>query len=192
MIRSTVAVGLLALVALQGGQDQEQAQEKAALLQALPNSKHTLLEGIQQLSKAPATPISAKFEFEHGKLSLSVYTAGKGLDADAEHNVLQEHAGSPEGSEWKPAVEVFEDNAHVARSAQQQTLMALSRSSLAEVVKKAEQAQAGIVYSITPVLRGRRAWFVVLVAQSGGSVELDYDLLTGEPVKARDADAPKK
>src|SRR5262245_40628424 len=157
MIRSTVAVGLLALAALQGGQDQEKA-----LLQALPNSKHTLLEGIQQVGKAPETPISAKFELENGKLSLSVYTAGKGLDVDAEHNVLQEYAGSPESSEWKPAVAVFDDSAHVARSAQQQTLMALARSSLAEVVKKAEQAQAGTVYSITPVLRGRRAWFVLL------------------------------
>src|SRR5262245_15607635 len=118
MIRSVAAIGLLVFVAAQGGQ----GEEEKALLQALPNSKRTLLEGIQQVCKAPETPISAKFEFEHGKLSLSVYTAAKGLDVDAERNVLQEYAGSPEADAWKPAVEVFEDTGHVARSAQQLTL----------------------------------------------------------------------
>jgi hypothetical protein len=42
------------------------------------------------------------------------------------------------------------------------------------------------------VLRGRKAQFVVLAAQDGHSVELAYDLLSGEPVKVREADAPKK
>src|SRR5262245_14947374 len=100
MIRSVAATGLLVFAAAQGGQDE-------ALLKALPNSKHTLLEGIQQVCKAPAKPISAKFELEDGKLSLSVYTAGLGLDVDAEHNALREHAGSPEGAAWDPQVEVF-------------------------------------------------------------------------------------
>src|SRR5262245_36360801 len=162
MIRSVAAVGLLVFVAAQGGQGEEKA-----LLQALPQSKHTLLEGIQQLCKAPETPISAKFEFEHGKLSLSVYTAAKGLDVDAERNVLQEYAGSPEADAGKPAVEVFEDTGHVARSAQQLTLMALAGASLGDVVRKAAKAQTGTVYSITPVLRGRKAQFIVLAAQDG-------------------------
>lgn len=187
MIRSAAAIGLIVLTAFQGGQDEEKA-----LLKSLPNSKHTLLAGIQQVTKASETPISAKFEFEDGKLSLSVYTAGKGLDVDAEHNVLQEHAGSPETDTWKPEVEVFKDTEHVARSAQQLTLMALAGVSLPDVLKKAEKAQAGTVYSITPVLRGRKAQFLVLAAQNGRSVELDYDLMTGEPVKAHDANAPKK
>jgi len=188
MIRSVAAIALLAFVAAQAAQ----GEEEKALLKALPNSKHTLLEGIQQVSKAPATPISAKFEFEDGKLSLSVYVAGKGLDVDAEHNVLQEHAGSPEAAAWKPEVEVFEDTQHVARSAQQLTLMALAGASLADVVQKAGKAQTGTIYSITPVLRGRKAQFVVLAAQDGHTVEFAYDLLTAEPVKVRDADAPRK
>jgi hypothetical protein len=55
-----------------------------------------------------------------------------------------------------------------------------------------EKGQPGTIYSITPVLRGRKAQFVVLTAQNGRSVEIVYDLLSGEAIKARDADAPKK
>ena len=185
MIRSAIAIACLVFASPQVSPDDE-------LLKALPNSKHTLLEGIQQLGMAPEVPISAKFELEDGKLSLSVYTAGKGLAVDAEHNVLQEYAGSPEAAAWQPKVEVFKDVEHTARSSQQLTLMALAAASLSDVLKKVEKAQAGTAYSITPVLRGRKAQFVVLTAQNGRSVELVYDLLTGDAVKARDADAPKK
>src|SRR5580765_1458519 len=62
-----------------------------ALLKALPAAKHTLAEGIQKVSKGSESAISAKFEVEDGKLSLSVYTAGKGLGVPAEKNVLQEY-----------------------------------------------------------------------------------------------------
>ena len=163
-----------------------------ALLKALPGSKHSLLDGIQQLSKAPATAISAKFELEDGKLSLSVYTAGKGLTVEADHNVLQVYAGSPEAPDWKPEAEVFEDVEHVARSAQQLTLMALSPSTLADILKKAEKDQPGTIYSITPALRDRKAAFVVLVADKDKSVEIVYDLLTGAPMKPVNAGAPRK
>src|SRR5690349_12606805 len=78
-----------------------------ALLKALPAAKHTLAEGIQKVSKGAEAAISAKFEVEDGKLSLSVYMAGKGLGVAAESNVLQEYAGSPESADWKPEVEVF-------------------------------------------------------------------------------------
>jgi hypothetical protein len=185
MFRSVIAIACVSLAAPQGSQDE-------ALLKALSNSKHRLAEGIQQLGKASETPISAKFELEDGKLSLSVYTAGKGLGVDAEHNVLQEYAGSPEAAVWQPKVEVFEDREHIARSAQQLTLMALAGASLLDVLAKAEKNGAGTVYSITPVVRGHRAQFVVLAAKDGRSVELDFDLLTGDAIKARDADAPKK
>src|SRR5262245_46961102 len=93
--------------------------EEDALLKALPKSKHSLADGVQQVSKSPETAISAKFELEEeegedkekeknekeeegGELSLSVYTAEKGLGVDAEHNVLKEYAGGPEAALWKP------------------------------------------------------------------------------------------
>jgi len=163
-----------------------------ALLKALPSSKHTLAEGIQQASKGSESAISAKFEVEDGKLSLSVYTAGKGLGVAAEHNVLQEYAGSPEAAAWKPEVEVFKDVEHVARSAEQLTLMSLGSTSLADFVKKAEKDHPGTVYSVTPVLRDRKAAVVVLVAEKDKSTELVYDLASGAPVKAVEAGAPKK
>lgn len=162
------------------------------LLKALARSKVTLREGIQQVGKGAETAISAKFELEEGKLSLSVYTAGKGVGIDAEHNVLQEYSGSPEGAAWKPGVEVFHDVEHVARSAQQLTLLALASVSLLEVLKRAEQEQAGTIYSITPVLRDRKPRFVVLVADQGRSREVVYDGFTGEAVKARDGEDHRK
>jgi hypothetical protein len=159
--------------------------EHAKLLPTLSKSKHTLAAGIKQAAaKSPEVAISAKFELEEGKLSLSVYTAEKGLGTDAEHNVLKELAGSPEASEWKPEVEVFKDVPHVSRASQQLALMSLSKFSLLDILQKAEKDQPGTVFSITPVLRDRKAHFVVLVAAEGKVVELQYDLMTGEGLKS--------
>jgi hypothetical protein len=151
--------------------------DSAELVKALASSKHTLAEGIKQVSKAPETAISAKFEFDDaGKLSLSVYTAEKGLGVDAEHNVLKEYGGSPEQPAWTPGIEVFKDVAHVARSAQQQTLMALAKMSLLDVVTKAEKVGNGQVLSITPVLEGRNAFFAVQLVSGGKVVASKYGL----------------
>jgi uncharacterized membrane protein YkoI len=157
------------------------------LLKALSQAKHTLADGLQQVSKSPEIAISAKFELEDGKLSLSVYTAEKGLGVAAEKNVLKEYAGDPTADSWKPEVEAFKDVEHVARSAEQLTLMALSPASLADIARKAAKDQPGTVYSITPILRDRKAMFVVLVADKDKSVELEYDLMTGESAKAKPA-----
>ena len=63
--------------------------EQAALLQALPKTKLTIADGLKQSTKAAEVPISAKFELDDNKqLSLSVYTAEKGLTVDSEHNGL--------------------------------------------------------------------------------------------------------
>src|SRR5213592_5130859 len=66
------------------------SKELQAVAQALGKSKLSLLAGIRQASQGSAKAISAKFELEDGKLSLSVYTAEKGLAVPAEKNVLQE------------------------------------------------------------------------------------------------------
>ena len=161
------------------------ARERDDLLDALPRSKHSLADGLRQCAKGSEAAISAKFEIEDGKFSLSVYTAEKGLATDAEHNVLKESSGSPEADAWKPEVETFTDVAHVARAAQQLTLMALSAAPLVDVVEKAAKEHAGIVYSITPTLRDRKPMFVVLVADGGKTVELCYDLLSGASIKPK-------
>jgi hypothetical protein len=187
---SLFAVGVIGVCLTLGFAQRARAAEYSQaeygpLLTVLSKSKLTLADGITQAAaKAPETAISAKFELDdHKQLSLSVYTAEKGLDTDAEHNVLKELAGSPEGERWSPEVEVFEDAAHLKRSAAQLTLMALSPHALLEIIAKAGRDQPGTVFSITPVVEHRQAQFVVLVAAQGKVVALRYNLMTGESMK---------
>src|SRR3989454_4603827 len=139
--------GLTALAPMAWAEDSKDTQ---ALLEALGKTKLTLLDGVRQAAKGSAVPISAKFELEDGKLSLSVYTAEKGLSVMPEKNVLQELSGSPEGDKWAPSVEVFKDVLHVARSSEQLTLMALGKASLADIIARVEKSQSGgTVFSVT-------------------------------------------
>jgi len=156
----------------EGGED--------ALLRLLPKSRLTLADGIRQAEKSHGSAVSAKFELDGtGRLMLSVYTAGKGLDLDAEHNVLEELIGSPAGEVWTPEVEVFEDVPHVARAAQQHALMALSPFSLGEAAERMLKVEGGTLLSIIPVLRGRRALLVARTVKGGAVVERAFDLLGG-------------
>jgi hypothetical protein len=93
--RLSVAYFLLAGAALPApsalaGRD---AAAEAAVVRALPTAKHSLLEGVRTTATSPAVAISAKFEDEGKGLILSVYAAGRGVDVDAEMNVLHEIAG---------------------------------------------------------------------------------------------------
>jgi hypothetical protein len=161
--------------------------DATAVAQAARRTKHSLADGIRQLSTEPETAISAKFEFDgEGDLSLSVYTAERGLSVDAEHNVLKEYAGAPDQGTWAPKVEVFKDFAHIARSAQQKTLMALSDFSLVEILAKAEKETNGRALSITPVLAGHDAHFLVTVAVGEKVVEAKYVLFRDEDHDAND------
>src|SRR5437762_4781766 len=145
----------------------DDAKDTQALIEALGKSKHTLADGMRQAAKGGAVPISAKFELEDGKLSLSVYTAEKGLSVPAEKNVLQELSGSPEQDKWTPKVEVFKDVPHVARSAEQLTVMALGRQSLVAVIAEVRKTHPGAVFSVTPTIKNHKPVAVVLVAQKG-------------------------
>src|SRR5450759_5419045 len=70
-------LGVNSVLAAESGRDQ------AALIKVLPQSKHSLMDGLRQATKPPEVPISAKFEFDDaGKLSLSIYTAEKGISVD--------------------------------------------------------------------------------------------------------------
>jgi uncharacterized membrane protein YkoI len=176
-----VAVLAISLAGQVFAAEEESSEENTKLLQALPNSKHSLKDGITQSSaKSPETAISAKFEFEDGKLSLSVYTAEKGLEVDADDNVLKELAGNPEEAKWTPEVEVFKDVPHVARASQQLTLVSLTKISLLDILAKAEKDVPGTVFSITPVVENRKPCFEVLIASKDKKVhELHYDLFSG-------------
>ena len=127
--------GLLTLAAMLSGAalavnpafSADSGHDQVALVKALPQSKHSLMDGLRQATKPPEVPIPAKFEFDDaGKLSLSIYTAEKGVSVDPEKNVLKELSGSPAQDKWTPEVEVFKDVPHVARSSQQIPMCLLS------------------------------------------------------------------
>ena len=150
----------------------------------LKDSKHSLAAGIAQSEKENGVAISAKFEMDGDKLVLSVYTAKAGFGSDAEHNALVELGGDATKSPWKPEVEVFEDKKHLTRSAMQLTLVQLSKLTLAEVIKKAEAAQPGTVYSVIPSVKDGNPVFDVLVGTAEGkSVHLSVDGKTGKASK---------
>lgn len=158
--------------------------DDAALLKALLASKLSLVDGIEQVSKNGEAAISAKFEMDDGgKLSLSVYTAQKGLAVDAENNVLKEYGGSPETAPWAPGAEVFKDIPHVARASSQLALMSLSRRSLAQLVTTAQKGAKGTVLSATPGLVRGRAVLAVSVVHAGHVTTSHVDLVSGRAVK---------
>lgn len=155
--------------------------EQAALLEALPKSKLSLADGLKQSTKAAEIPISAKFELDDSKqLSLSVYTAEKGLAIDSEHNVLKELAGSPEKTPWTPEVEVFKNPPHVARASEHLTLTAVAKHSLYDVVVQAHKDHAGTVLSIAPAVQNKWPVFIVQVANKGKVAEYAYDAMTAK------------
>lgn len=164
---SAILVTLFGVIAAMPVVSAEDAKDTQALLQALAKSKHTLLDGVQEATSGGAVPISAKFELEDGKLSLSVYTAAKGLSVEPEQNVLQELSGSPEEEKWAPKVEVFKDVPHVARSSEQLTLMALGKTSLADIIARTQKTHSGTVFSVTPTIRNHKPVAEVLVADKG-------------------------
>jgi len=167
-MRSSVVISLvITLGGFFSPANAEDAKETQALLRELGKAKLSLRDGVRQATHGSAVPISAKFELEDGKLSLSVYTAEKGLRVDSEKNILQERSGSPEQDKWTPNVEVFKDVEHVARASEQLTLMALGKASLAEIIERAQKAQPGTVFSVTPVIRNHRPAAEVLVAEKG-------------------------
>ena len=161
-------------------------EETTALLKVLPNAKVSLADGVRQAAKGGEAPMSAKFELDDSKkLSLSVYTAEKGLGVDAEHNVLKEMSGSPEQATWTPESEVFKDLPHVARAAEHLALIALAKYALADFIGMAEKQNKGLVFSAIPEIQNHRPVLVLLTADKGKVNELRYDLQTGRPVTAQ-------
>ena len=179
---------LLLIFALACATGAGHAASEADLVGALAQSKVTIADALRQVIKAGQQPLSAKFEFDDAaKLSLSVYAAphAPGQTAATEGVMLQEMAGSPEQGAWKPETEVFKDVAHVARAAQQLTLMSLARVPLLELVEQAHKRQPGIVFSVTPEIRQHQPVAVVRVANHGKVTELVYNLSNGMLLQTR-------
>jgi len=147
-----------------------------ALLALLPSAQVDLETGIAQAEREGARAISAKFEIDDGHLSLSVYTAKKGIAEDAEHNVLAELTGDPTGPAWQPTEEIFADTKHLTRAAYHLTLVQRSQMTLAAVIAKALAKAPGQVYSVEPGIHDRSPIFHVLIATvGGGHVKVDVE-----------------
>jgi hypothetical protein len=161
--------------------EQAEAQDKSrpddkALLSLLPSTKLELAEGIARAEQHGARAVSAKFEVADGHLSLSVYTAQKGLELDAEHNVLAELSGDPTGADWQPQEEIFTDTKHLTRASYHLTLVQRARLSLGEVIAKAMSKQSGRVYSVEPAIHEHSPIFHVRIATpSGEAVNIDIE-----------------
>jgi uncharacterized membrane protein YkoI len=109
------------------------AEEKADLTPHLKEAKVPLERGIAA-SKAKGTPISAKYEVEHGKLQLSVYTA-KG---DSFSEVIVDHKT---GKIAKSESITGGDDLTEAKS--QNEAMTKAKTSLQTAVSKAVKANKG-------------------------------------------------
>jgi hypothetical protein len=133
-------------------------------------------QGLAKSESKYGPTIEAKFELDDaGKLSLSVYPAGKSLSFDSERNVFQELAGDPTAKTWKPTLEAFTDQEHLTRSSRDLTLVQLSSRRLADVVWEYEEE--GMVYWAIPTIEQGRAGFGLYWAS--GDCATDYEFVDG-------------
>ena len=153
--------------------------DDAALVKALPTSKHTLAEVIREVSKGGEVPIEAKLELDGAKLMIGAYTSVKGLAIDAENNSFKEYNGAATDAAWKPETEVFTDFKHIARSAQYHALLSMTKVGIPAIIQKA--STQGTVLSVKEKIRGGKPVFEVTIVQGNTIKPMFYDLASGEP-----------
>lgn len=162
-------------------EDNDEYEVSDVLLKALPLSKHTLADGIGQVTKGTETAISAKFEMDDkGKLSLSVYTAEKGLTQDAEHNTFKEISGSSDTEAWNPETEIIKEGEDLENAKEQLKVLSTAKFSLLDFIAKAEKDQPGTVLSIMPEFEDGKNVCELRILSQGKIVEIHYDVVTGE------------
>jgi hypothetical protein len=169
-----VTAALLATLALPSS---AQDQDYSKLLASLAASKLTLADGLAYVRR-PAVPISAKFELadtpDH-KLSLSVYVAERGLKVDAKHNRLDELAGDPTTTPWKPSVSPLVGG-DLSDGVEQLAVAAKARVSLMDLYKKATADSGGRIIAIRSSFFGGKRGFAVEVVRLGAVSVLQYDV----------------
>ncbi len=165
-------------------EDEEHEKDTGALLSVISQSKVSLADGIRAATKGTEVPISAKFELDDkGKISLSVYTAEKGLSADAQNNVFKEISGSPESPTWNPESEVIKDEGDLKAAKEQLTVLSKGKVSLLDVVEKATKEHQGTVMAAMPENEDNKSVCEVRIAQNGKVSEYHYDVGSGNEVK---------
>ncbi len=133
--------------------------------------------------EANGPAVSAKFEIDDaGRLILSVYNIPEGLAAAPEAATFTEVSYVAADANSTPAVEVFSDKEHIARSASHMTLFQLSRMTLEQVIVKAVRFKSGVPIDVrNPAVAGRRPVAdVVLLDRRSQPFVVTVDLLTGK------------
>ena len=139
-----MALTTLALPSWAIAQQKSDEQEHAALAKAMKEVKVSLQNGLAASAKA-GTPISAKYELEHDKLQLSVYTmkGDKFAETIVDHNNGKVAKTDP----------ITEGDDLTAAKVQAEA-MAKAKRSLADAVGQAVKANAGYrAISVTPAVR---------------------------------------
>jgi hypothetical protein len=143
----------------------------------LRTSRITMAQALAQMERQHGPAIEAKFELDDsGKLSLSIYPVGKGIDVDAERNQFFELSGDPTATQFSPSLAEFTvpDAEHLTRAARDLTLVQVASAaglSLKGAVKIAQaQVPGGLVYWAIPTIRNTRAGYGVYVYGPDGRV----------------------
>jgi hypothetical protein len=130
----------------------EEEMNPAAMAKALPEASVMLDQGLKA-SARDGTPISAKYEIEHGALQLSIYTQ-KG---DRFSEVIVDHkSGAVAKDEW------ITDADDMKAAQAQAATMAKAKVSLDVATAHAVQANAGYrAVSVTPTLEAGKPVAIV-------------------------------
>lgn len=142
-------------------------------LAVLKSAKISMYDALVAAEKKHGKTIEAKFELDDsGKLSLSIYPVGKGLDIDAERNTFFELAGDPTTKSFNPSKTEFKvpDAEHLTRSARELTIVQAAGIDLPTAVLFAEfsMPEGSIVYWAIPTIRDTRAGYGVYVLGTDG------------------------
>ena len=138
-----------------------------ASLSELKKSKISLEDALKQVEKTNSPAIDAKFETgDDGKLSLSIYPVGQGINIDAARNVFQELAGDPTVLPWTPELATFTDEEHLKGSARDITVVQTAGLTLRDAVEQVGLKQPGFVYWALPTIRDGQPGYGVYTLDS--------------------------
>jgi hypothetical protein len=131
-----------------------------------------MADALAQVEAANGGIIEAKFELgDDGKLSLSIYPVGQGLDVDAERNKFFEASGDPTADTFQPSLAEFTvpDVEHLTRSSRDLTIVQAASLSVRDAADVAQLAMPdGFVFWVIPTIRDTRAGYGVYVYGSDG------------------------
>ena len=136
----------------------DEAKEHAELAKAMKDAKVSLEKGLS-VSTHEGKPISAKYEVEHGKLQLSVYT----MKGDTFSEVIVDHTTGQVAK-----VEPITGGGDLTAATAQRAAMTRAKKSLQTVVDAAVKAHAGMrAVSVFPALKGAHAVAEITLDKNG-------------------------